>query len=241
MGMPPDHDAARTPNHDRSMRAFIPKRFGSREEAGRALAKRLAGHTATDAVVIALPKGGTAVGAEIARMLRLPFDVLLMDRITVPGCGETPLGAITSGGVRMLNLAMIDRLHLSDDVVRGAVLRKALRLARRESFYRSRRPSIEVADRTVILADDGTASCATLRSAIRLLHRQHAEHVVVAVPVACRHAACDLRMEADEVVTLEEPSVEISAGKWFRSFPPATTAEVLRILSGEFEAGSHHD
>ncbi len=221
------------------MQTSMPRRFGSREEAGRALAKRLAAYAATDAVVIALPKGGVTVGAEIAHLLQLPFDVLLMDRITAPGCGETPLGAITSGGVRMLNLAMIDRLHLSDDVVRGAVLRKALRLARRERFYHGNHPSVDVADRTVILVDDGTASCSTLRNAIRLLHRQHAEHVVVAVPVTCKNAAFDLRMEADEVVTLEEPSVEIAAGKWFESFPPTTTAEVRRILSEEFEEDCH--
>lgn len=223
------------------MHASIPKRFGSRQEAGRALAKRLAGFAATDAVVIALPKGGATVGAEIAHLLHLPFDVLLMDRITAPGCGVTPLGAITSGGVRMLNSAMIDQLHLSDDVVRGAVLRKALRLARRERLYRRHHASVDVADRTVILVDDGTASCATLSNAIRLLHRQHAEHVVLAVPVTCEHAACELRMETDEVVTLEEPSVEFSAGKWFESFPPTTSAEVRRILSEEFEDNGHHN
>lgn len=223
------------------MQTSMPKRFGSREEAGRALAKRLAGFIATDAVVLALPKGGVTVGAEIARLLQLPFDVLLMDRITAPGCGETPLGAITSGGVRMLNSAMIDRLHLSDDVVRDAVLRKAMRLARREKFYRSHHSSVDVADRTVILVDDGKASCSTLRNAIRLLRRQHAEHVVVAVPFACHHVACDLRMEADEMVTLEETSVEIAAGEWFESSPPTTTAEVLRILSEEFEESGHRN
>jgi predicted phosphoribosyltransferase len=223
------------------MHSTILKRFGSRQEAGRALAKRLAGLAATDAVVIALPKGGVTVGAEIAHLLQLQFDVLLMDRITAPGCCGDPLGAITSGGVRMLNSAMIDRLHLSDDVVRGAVLRKALRLARRERLYRTSHPSVDVADRTVVLVDDGTASCATLRNAIRLLHRQHAEHVVVAVPATCRNAACDLRMEADEVVTLEESSVEISARQWFESFPPTTSAEVRRILSEEFEEKNHRN
>jgi putative phosphoribosyl transferase len=223
------------------MKTTMLEHCGSRQEAGRALAKRLAGYAATDAVVIALPKGGVLVGVEIAHLLQLPFDVLLMDRITAPGCGDTPLGAITSGGVRMLNSAMIDRLHLSDEVVRGAVLRKALRLVRRERFYHSNHASLQVADRTVILVDDGTAPCATLRNAIRLLHRQHAEHVVVAVPITCKHTACDLRMEADEVITLEEPSVEIASGRCNKSFPPATTAEVRRILSEEFEENGHHN
>jgi len=227
--------------NDPSIRGSISKRFGSREEAGRILAKRLAGFTATDAVVLAIPKGGVAVGAEISRVLQLPFDVLLMDRITAPGCVRKPLGAITSGGVRMLNSAMIDNLHLDADVVRGAVLRKALRLARRERLYRGHHPSVDVADRTVILVDDGTSSCSTLRNAIRLLHRQHAEHVVVAVPFTCSNAACDLRMEADEVVTLEESSVEIAAGEWFDSYPPPTSAEVVRILSEELEENGHRN
>jgi predicted phosphoribosyltransferase len=223
------------------MQTSMHKRFGSRQEAGCALAKRLAGFAAADAVVLALPKGGAAIGAEIAHLLQLPFDVILIDRITAPGCGETPLGAITSGGVRMLNMAMIDSLHLSDDVVRGAVLRKALRLARRERLYRGHHSSVDVADKTVILADDGTAHCSVLCNAIRLLHRQHADHVVVAVPVACQHVACDLRMEADELVTLEEPALEITAGKWFESFPPTTSAEVRRILSQEFEDNEHRN
>jgi putative phosphoribosyl transferase len=150
------------------MQTAFPKRFRSRSEAGRALAKLLGNHAADpQTVVLALPKGGVAVGAEIAHLLGLPFDVLLVDRITAPGCGDTTLGAITSGGVRMLNYSMIDRLHLSEEDVRRAVLKKAVRLARREHLYHSRRPSIDVADRTVILVDDGSATSSTLRNSIR--------------------------------------------------------------------------
>ena len=218
------------------------KRFRSRREAGRALAKLLAVYTGDpETVVLALPKGGVAVGAEIAHLLCLPFDLLLIDRITAPGCGDTTLGAITSGGVRMLNCAMIDRLHLSDEDVRNAVLKKAVRLARREHLYRSRRPSLDVADRTVILVDDGSASCATLRNSIRLLHRQHADHVIVALPVTCHHAACDLRMEADEVICLVEPSLPVPAAKWFESFPPTRCAEVRGILLEEFAEADGHN
>ncbi len=218
------------------------KRFSCRREAGRALAKLLEKYVGDpETVVLALPKGGMEVGAEIAHLLGLPFDVLLVDRITAPGRGDTTLGAITSGGVRMLNCAMIDRLHLSDEDVCRAVLKKSVRLARRERLYRSQRPSIDVADRTVILVDDGSSSCATLRNSIRLLHRQHVDHVIVAVPVTCHHAACDLRMEADEVVSLMEPSAQAPPAKWFESFPPTSSAEVRDILREEFvEAGSHN-
>jgi predicted phosphoribosyltransferase len=212
------------------------KRFRTRREAGRSLAELLAHYSGDpETVVLALPKGGVAVGAEIAHLLGLPFDLLLVDRITAPGCGNTTLGAITSGGVRMLNCAMIDRLHLSEEDVHRAVLRKAVRLARREHLYRSQRPSIDVADRTVILVDDGSASCSTLRNSIRLLHRQHADHVIVALPVTCHQAACDLRMEADEVICLAEPSAAVPTATWFESRAPARSAEVCEILNEEFQ------
>lgn len=207
------------------------RRFATRQDAGRALAKRLQKfHDSPDAVVLALPKGGVPVGVEIARRLALPIDVLLIARITTPGCGDTPLGAITSGGVRMLNCAMIDRLHLGEEEIRAAVLKESIEITRRERLYRSDRPSIDVADRTVILVDDGSSPCSTVRCAIRLLHRQHADHVVVAMPATCHHAACDLRMEADEVVTLAEPSGEVPASKWFVNFSPPTPEEIRRIL-----------
>jgi predicted phosphoribosyltransferase len=206
-------------------------RLGTRQDAGRALAKRLQRYAGCpDAVVLALPKGGVAVAVEIARRLSLPMDVLLIARITTPGCGDTPLGAITSGGVRMLNCAMIDRLHLSEEAIREAVLKESIELARRERLYRSDRPSIDVADQTVILVDDGSSACSIVRNAIRLLRRQHADHVVVAMPATCHHAACDLRMEADELVTLAEPSGEVPLSKWFEHFTPPTPEEIRRIL-----------
>lgn len=207
-------------------------RFGSREEAGRKLAERLAGVAAHgDAIVLALPNGGVSVGAEVARTLRVPFDILLVAKITAHGCRDVELGAITSGGVRMLDCAMIDRLQLSDTEINAAVLKKSLKLARREKLFRGHQHSLVVADHTVILVDDGSTPCATIRSAIRLLRRQHAERIVVALPAACRHVVCDLRMEADKVVTLAEPQAPIQTGKLFKHFPRTTVAEVRRLLS----------
>ena len=207
------------------------KKFNTREEAGHALAKRLGTRLIRpDSVVLALPKGGVAVGAEIARCLKLPFDVLLVSRITVPGCGRTSLGALTSGGVRVLNCAMIDSLRLTEEEVRGAILSKSIRLAQRERNYRPQRPSLEVADRPVILVDDGGTECAVIRDAIRLLRRQHVDHVVLALPAACHHAACDMRMEADEVITLTEPSREFRVSRWFEHHSPPSADEIRRIL-----------
>ena len=217
------------------MHSPIQPRFVNRMEAGRELAKKLA-KFANDpqVVVLAIPKGGVTVGAEIADALGHPLDVLLLGKVTAPGCGDTPLGAVTSGGVRLLNSAMIDRLHLSDEEVREAVLRECVEIARRERLYRGDHPSLEVADRTVILVDDGSTPCSTVRNAIRLLRRQHAERIVVALPAVCRHSACDLRFETDEVVTLAEPSSPTPAGRWFREFPPTTDREVRTVLDQHF-------
>lgn len=207
------------------------KKFSTRAEAGHALAKRLGNHLITpDTVILALPKGGVAVGAEIARCLKLPFDVLLVSRITVPGCGRTSLGALTSGGVRVLNCAMIDRLQVTEEEVRDAILSKSIRLARRERNYRPQRPSLDVSDRHVILVDDGGTECEVICDAIHLLRRQHAEHVVVAMPAACHHAACDMRLEADEVITLTEPSREFRASRCFEHYSPPNADEIRRIL-----------
>ena len=207
--------------------------FASREEAGRKLAQRLAKYSNTgNTIVLALPTGGVPVGAEIAEFLQKPFDILLVEKIIAPGSDGAPLGALTGGGVRMLNSAMIDRLHLSKPEVNSAVLDGSMRLARREKRCRGKKAAIEIADRTVILIDDGTAPCEVIRAAVRLLRRQHAERVIVALPVVCHDTASDLRMEADQVVTLAEPEYSGVAGNWFEQFPMTTDADVRRLLSG---------
>jgi predicted phosphoribosyltransferase len=194
-------------------------------EAGREIAERLARFSRSrDAVILALPNGGASVGAEIARSLGIPADVLVVGKITAHGCGGMPIGAITCGGVRLLNHAMIERLNLSRPEVNAAVLRGALRQARREKLCRGRKPGVEVEDRTVILVDDGSTPCIVLRDAIRLLRRRHVERVVLAMPSACRHHAGELRMEADEFVTLDEPAMNrrpCRAGHSPRNTPPS--------------------
>jgi putative phosphoribosyl transferase len=207
-------------------------RFRSREDAGCKLAKRLTKFVGiSNVIVLAMPKGSVPVAAEVARVLTKQFDVLLVGKITVPGGDHPPLGAITGGGVRILNYELIDRLHLSDSEVSTAVMKESLDLARRERFYRGHHASLDVADHTVILVDDGTTPCTTVCDAIRLLRRQNADRIVVALPAACRHAAWNLRLEADEVVTLAEPATSIPSGKWFKHFPRTTAAGVRRLLS----------
>lgn len=208
--------------------------FASREEAGRKLAQRLAKHaSAENTIVLALPNGGVPVGAEIAEFLDKPFDILLVEKIIAPGESGVHLGAVTCGGVRMLNSAMIDHLQLSKPEVNSAVLDGSMRLAHRQKRCRGQKAAIEIADRTVILIDDGTAPCEVIRAAVRLLRRQHADRVIVALPVACQDIVSDLRMEADHVVTLAEPKHTGSAGNWFDQFPLTTDADVRRLLAGK--------
>jgi putative phosphoribosyl transferase len=214
------------------MHAYSHHPFISREEAGTQLAGRLTRYrNASDVIVLAIPKGGVRVGARIAEILGKPFDVLLVGKISVPSCHDAALGAITSGGVRMLNGELIDRLHLSPEDVRAAILKKSLQLARRERRYRGDQPSLELADHTVILADDGSTPCAAIRNGIRLLHRQHVERIVVAIPATCEHAACDLRLETDDVVTLTEPHDPSPAGDWFSIFPPTYDSDIRELVT----------
>ena len=203
----------------------------SREEAGRELAKRLSRFAnSKDTLILALPEGGVPVAAEMAHSLQLPFDILLIGKLTLPNWPAGNLGAMTSNGVRMLNIAMIDRMHLSEADINAAVLRQSLELARREKLYRGRHGSLDVADHTVILVDDGTTACSTVRNAVRLLRRQHAERIIVAMPAACHHAACDLRLETDAVITLAEPKSRSCVGKYFKHFPRTTPEDVRRLL-----------
>jgi putative phosphoribosyl transferase len=205
------------------------KPLPSREEAGRELAKRLNGFSRSkDTVILALPEGGVTVAAEIAEILHLPLDILLIGKISLPTAGN--LGAITSNGVRMLNIALIDRMHLSEADINAAVLRQLLELARKERLYRGGHRSIDVADHTVILVDDGTTPCSTMRNAVRLVRRQHAERIIVATPAACHHAACDLRMETDDVIALAEPKSHSCVGSYFKHFPHVTPEDVRRLL-----------
>jgi putative phosphoribosyl transferase len=184
----------------------------------------------SDALVLGLLKGGVVVGAEIAHALFLPFDVFLLDRITIPGCGDTPLGAITTGGVRLINCAMVDDLHIPDEDIRAAVLRKSLQLAELEREYRDPGTALEIADRHIILVDDGSTSCGMLRSAIRLLRRQHAEQVIVALPVACHSAACDLRLEANDLVALSESASATPMKKCFDHFEAPSRAQLRHMI-----------
>ncbi len=210
-------------------------RFKNRQDAGRRLARSMAEFASIrDVVILAFPNGGIPVAVEIARALGKPFDILLMREITHPADSRIVLGAITSGGVRALNCALIDQLHLSDAEVSAAILSECAELARCEQLYRHDHPSLSVADKTVILVDDGVTPCHLLSEAIHLLRRQHAERIVVALPATSCHDSCELRLEADQVFALAEAETCGEPQKWFRKFPPASDEKACRILAREW-------
>src|SRR3954469_8983782 len=171
-------------------------RFRDRRQAGQVLAQKL-GHYArrTDLLILGLPRGGIPVAFEVARALRAPLDVFLVRKLGVPGYEELAMGAVASGGVRVLNDEIVRGLGISEDEIDAAVARELQELARRERLYRGDRPPPDVAGRTVILVDDGLATGATMRAALAALRQQQPARRVVAVPTAAPQTCDELRTE----------------------------------------------
>ena len=206
--------------------------FEDRVEAGRALARSLFTYrAATDAIVLALPRGGVPVGFEVARALGLPLDVLVVRKLGLPGQPELAMGAIASGGALVLNedvLRFADGCEADLERVRR---REQAELERRERQYRGTRPPLEMAGRTGILVDDGLATGATMEVAVRALRGLGATRIVVAVPVASREARDRIAAVADEVVCLEAPMFFSAVGQWYRDFGQTSDAEVGDLLA----------
>jgi putative phosphoribosyl transferase len=207
-------------------------RFADRFDAGRRLAARLKHYAGRpDALVLALPRGGVAVGYEVARALRLPLDLFLVRKLGVPGHEELAMGAIASGGVRALNEEVITMLHIPPAVIERVAAAELRELERREALYRAGRPPLHLAGRTVILVDDGLATGSTMRAAVLAVRQQQPAAVVVAVPVAAPEVCAAFRSLADEVVCLETPPVLHAVGMWYRDFRQLTDAEVRDLLA----------
>ncbi|MGV4982841.1 phosphoribosyltransferase [Streptomyces sp. NRAIS4] len=209
-------------------------RFRDRVHAGRELAERLrirqeAG-ALTHPVVLALPRGGVTVAREVARALEAPLDVLVARKIGAPFQEELGVGALAADDPPLFDERTLDQLGLSETALADTVERERAELHRREQLYRRGRPAPELRDRTVIVVDDGLATGATARAALRWLRRQSPERVVLAVPVASPQAADLLRGEADEVVCLHRPTVFLAVGEWYDDFDQVTDDEVLAVL-----------
>lgn len=205
--------------------------FRDRTEAGKILARHLSAYANhPNAMVLALPRGGVPVAFEIAQALHLPLDILIVRKLGVPGHEEFAMGAIASGGVRILDQDLIRRLSLSDAIIREIVEREQLELLRRERIYRGQRPQPDIRDRVIIIADDGLATGSSMRAAIAALRPQHPSKIVVAVPVGERMTCSELASLVDEMVCLEKPEPFSSVGLWYNDFAQVTDKEVTDLL-----------
>jgi len=206
--------------------------FENRTEAGRALAERVRRSVADlDVLVLALPRGGVPVGYEVARALHAPLDVFLVRKLGMPGEEELALGAIASGGVRVLNKELIDHLHVSEELLNQVTAREQLELEKRERLYREGRPLLAVSGRTVVLVDDGLATGASMLAAARALRPQGARKIVVAVPVAARQTCNEFRHEVDEIICVSTPHPFGAVGLWYEDFSQTSEEEVRDLLA----------
>lgn len=205
--------------------------FRDRHDAGRRLAEKLTAHAnRPDVTVLALPRGGVPVGYEVARALRAPLDVFVVRKLGVPGYDEVAMGAIATGGVRVLNDDLIERAAIPTYVIDAVAERERAELMRRERLYRGGRPPPEVRGRTVILVDDGLATGATMMAAIEALRKLDPARIVVAVPTASREACEEMRRQADEVICARTPEPFRAVGRWYEDFSQTSDAEVRELL-----------
>ncbi|HXE91679.1 MAG TPA: phosphoribosyltransferase [Terriglobales bacterium] len=205
--------------------------FYDRADAGRRLAALLTQYRRRpDVVVLALPRGGVAVGFEVATALEVPLDVFLVRKLGVPFQPELAMGAIASGGTRVLNPLVTDALAIAPEVLESVIAREQDELERRERVYRQGRPKLDVKGKTAILVDDGIATGSTMRAAVLALREQGVKEIVVAVPVAPQSALAELGSLADELVCVLEPSEFLAIGEWYQDFSQLTDEDVNELL-----------
>jgi predicted phosphoribosyltransferase len=205
--------------------------FHDRRDAGRKLAEKLMKYAnRPDVLVLALPRGGVPVGFEVAQALHAPLDVFLVRKLGVPGREELAMGAIASGGVRVLNEDVVNQLGIPEEVIDAVAAEQAQELRRREQAYRDDRPAPEVQGATILLVDDGLATGSTMRAAVAALRRQGPARIVVAVPVGAVETCDDLRTVADEVVCARTPEPFWAVGIWYEDFTQTTDEEVHDLL-----------
>lgn len=203
--------------------------YRDRREAGLVLAQALGHYRGRNGLlVLALPRGGVAVGFEVAHALEAPLDVFIVRKLGHPGHEEYAMGAIASGGVRVMS--PLPGMDAPPDAVARVLEREEAELARRERLYRGDRPAIDVRGRTVIVVDDGLATGSTMRAAVTAIRRQRPAHLAIAVPVGAPETCRSLRQEADDLVCPAMPDPFRAVGLWYRDFPQATDQEVHELL-----------
>lgn len=206
--------------------------FRDRHEAGQRLAQELTHYAGQpDVLILALPRGGVPVAFEVATALGQPLDVFLVRKLGVPGHGELAMGAIATGGVRVLNDEVVEMLRIPADAIARVAADELRELERRERLYRGDRAAPPVAGRTIILIDDGLATGSSMRAAIAALRQQGPARIVVAVPVAAAETCAEFQREVDEVVCAATPEPFYAVGLWYDNFSQTTDDEVRGLLA----------
>ena len=208
------------------------RRFRDRIEAGRLLGEELRRRYGRreDALVLALPRGGVPVGAEVAKAIGAPLDVFVVRKLGVPGHEELAMGAIASGGVRVLNDDVLRYVPLPQKMIDAVAKREQAELERRERSYRGSKPPLDVSGKPVFVVDDGLATGSTMRAAVRALRQMGAREVIVAVPVGAAETCHAFRGEADDIVCLRTPTMFQAVGMWYEDFSQTSDEEVHEAL-----------
>jgi predicted phosphoribosyltransferase len=205
--------------------------FRDRTEAGKYLATKLLSYKdRQDVLVLALPRGGVPVAFEVAQELRVPLDIFLVRKLGVPGHEELAMGAISAGGVRVLNEDTVDYLRIPEHIIDAIAARELKELKRRELAYRGSRPEPDVKGKTVILIDDGLATGSTIRAAAQALRKQQPARIVVAVPVSAPETCDEYRIGVDEIICAVTPEPFLGVGMWYLDFSQTTDDEVRDLL-----------
>ena len=216
--------------------------FQDRTDAGRQLAEELLSYAGRDdAIVLALPRGGVPVAFEVAQRLGVPLDVFVVRKLGVPGHEELAMGAIASGGIRVLNEDVLYVLPDAQSIVEMVTAIEREELKRRERDYRGDRPAPEVRGRTVILVDDGLATGATMRAAAAALRQQGAAKIIVAVPVGAPSTCHEIKSVADAVVCLQTPGSFMGVGQYYEDFSQTSDEEVRELLAARPPGGPEAD
>ena len=204
--------------------------FADRIDAGRVLAERLGAYRGKDALVLGIPRGGVPVAAEVARRLEADLDVVVARKLGAPEQPELAIGAVTANGGQFLNEEIVRGLGVTDAYLECVKEEQMAEARRREARFRGGRPTEPVQDRVVILVDDGLATGATMRAAVRSVRKHRPALLVVAVPVGSREACAALREEADEFVCPSVPEPFGAVGYFYRDFQPTEDVEVQNLL-----------
>ena len=219
--------------------------FADRIDAGQRLGATLRGFieeecAGEDTVVLALPRGGVPVGYQVAKALDALLDVFVVRKLGAPMQPELAMGAIASGGVRVINQQVVEALHVTPQQMEETAEREGQELERREHEYRGNRAPLDVTGRCVLLVDDGVATGYTMRAAVEALRQLQPKEIIVAVPVAAKETCQELKRHADAVVCLFTPFDFVAVGQWYRRFEQTSDDEVRLLLESATErTGSH--